>query len=498
MKILALHDSEEIASLLMDITLVTEVDVFSVPTLKKFEEYLSKYPINVVILLDKFFTEGIEVVLRNKKAPKAVSILTTEEENIAKFLRLGITDANIETIPFNPLTYFVKIRGLINNLNLIKQAIENGKIDFDFYRFGLFNILNIFAATDENLFLAIKDAEEDETLYSLRIRNGQVVSASIELPKIVEINLDDSVPKRVVAEPVVHNDAEIFRDTAEFYKALLEVEPESAAAETPPQVERVEISLKRKDLIRVNPLRGRNIYTFPFGGMQLYSQPDEQLRKVENALFAVALIDDYILSALKVLKLKGGAFKILTCPMIRTFLKLQGFEDKLFIEPKGVEIFEFPNLGNRLECAFYLPREGVLLSGNLFGSYVSKNIPFFDRIFLSHLRVYHRANICCGEKLQRALEALEPLKGKLSYAVPTYGYAIDKTQIGKVFDVLSQLDIPQEPITIEREWENLKRILPLEVKNLDEFIESLRKQDEAVLYNLIDEMDVLSVVPYEF
>ena len=498
MKILALHDSEEIASLLMDITLVTEVDVFSVPNLKKFEEYLSKYPINVVILLDKFFTQGIEVVLRNKKAPKAVSILTPEEENIAKFLRLGITDANIETIPFNPLTYFVKIRGLINNLNLIRQAINGGKIDFDFYRFGLFNILNVFAETDQSLFLAIKDVEEDETLYSLRIRDGQVVSASVELPKIVEINLDDSVPKRVVAEPVVHNDAEIFRDTAEFYKALLEVEPESAAVETQQEVQRIEITLKRKDLIRVNPLRGRNIYTLPFGGMQLFSQPDEQLRKVENAIFAVPLVDDYILSALRVSKLKGGSFKILTCPMIRTFLRLQGFEDRLFLDTKGVEIFELPNLGTRLECALYLPREGVLFTGHLFGSYVSKNIPFFDRIFLSHLRVYHRANISCGEKLQRALDALEPLKGKLSYIVPTYGYAIDGTQVGKVFEVLSQIDVPQEPITIEREWENLKRILPLEVKDLDEFIDSLRKQDEAVIYNLIDEMDVLNVVPYEF
>ena len=495
MKIIALHNLEDIATLLTDITLITEVEVSSVPNIEKFKKYLAKYQFNAVILLDKFFERGIEIVLTSRRAPKAVCVFLQNEEAINKFLRLGVTEANIELLPFNPLTLFVKLRGLVSNVNLIKKLLEEGHIDFDFYRFGLFNVLNVFADTDKSLFLSIKDAEEDKVLYSLRIRNGQVVSASVEPERIIEVNLDDSVPKKIVEEPVAHTDVALFKNTAEFYKSLLEVEMTEATA--PVVVKKPELTPKKVDYVKVNPLRERRVYSFPYAGMELYSQPYENLRKPENILFAVTQIDDHILSALRVLKIKGGNFKILTCPLIKSYLKLQGFKENQFFTPEGVKMFEFPNLGSRLECAIYLP-DGILITGNLFGSYVSKDTPFFDRVFLSHLRVYHQANITCKGKLEKAIQRLEPLKNSTFYVLPNYGYPIDMTAFDTVLETLSDFQPVEEYVTLEQAWEDLKKILPVKVNSFEEFVLALKKQQPHVIFNLIDEMEVLNIVPYEF
>jgi len=497
MKILALHDSDEIAKLLMDIAIITEADIVSVPNITKFREYLSKYQFNAILIFEKFFNEAIDLVLKNPKASKAICILVQNEESISKFLRLGVTEANVETIPFNPLLLLVKVRGLINAISVIKQLINSGNIKFDFYRYGLFNILNVLTETDQNLFLVVKDVEEDKILYSLRIRGGQVVSSSLELSKLIEINLDDSVPKLITSEPVTHEDREIFKDTADFYRALLKVEKES---QEPVVVRKKKVTPHRDAIIKVNPLRSRFIYSFPYGGYILYSQPFEKLSNTSKAIFTVPLIDETILSALKFLKLKGGNFKLLTSPSIKTYLKLRGFEEKDFFKPKEeVKIFEMPHLGDRLEAVFFFPEEGILISGNLFGSYVSKDIPFFDKIFSSHLRVFHRANISCGEKLQEALKNLESVRPHTFYILPTYGYGIDITAVDTVFNILTDLDIPREYRTLELAWDDLKRLFPLEtIESFDDFLKALEQQDSAVVYSLLDEMDVLNVVPYEF
>ena len=503
MRILAYHNLEEVAKLLTDLTFITEVEVSSVPIFEKFKEYLSKYKFNAVILLDKFFLEGIEYILSNQDAPKSVAIFLQNENDMAKYLRLGVADFNLENIPFNPLTFFVKLRNLINATNQIKKLLEEGQTQLDFYRYGLFNVLNVFTSTDKNVFLSVKNAEEDEVLYSIRIRNGQVVSTSVELEKIIEINLDDSLPKLIAIEPVTHSDLVVFKNTAEFYKALLEAKIEESSttageiSTVSPKAEKPDFVPQKVEFLRVNPLRERRVYSFPYKGYTFYTQPYENLRNLEKTIFAVTQIDDYILSSLRVLKIKGGDFKILTSPLIKSYLKLQGFKEKQFITLEGVKIFEFPNLGSRLECLIYLP-EGVLISGNLFGSYVSRDITFFDRVFSSHLRLYHLANITCKHHLEKSLEKVEHLLGDIYYIIPNYGYAIDVKQTTHVFNVLKDLDFLEEFNTLQEAWSSLQHIFPENVESYDGLLNILKRKDPALLYTFIDEMEALSIIPYEF
>ena len=500
MRILAYHDLEGVAKLLTELTFVTEVEVSSVPTFNKFREYLSKYKFNAVILLEKFFLEGIEYILSSPELPKSVAIFLEDEKSMAKFLRLGVAESNLENIPFNPLTFFVKLRNLVNSVNQIKKMLEEGLIQADFYRYGLFNVLNAFSATDKNVFLSVKNAENDEVLYSIRIRNGQVVSTSIELEKIVEINLDDSLPKLIVTEPVTHNDLVVFKNTAEFYKALLETNIEETSLKNiplPSEAKKPDFTLQKAGFVRVNPLRERRVYKIPYKGFDLYTQPHENVRNLNKVIFAVSQIDDYVLSSLRVLKIKGGDFKILTSPLIKSFLKLQGFKENQFINLEGVKIWESPNLGSHLECVIYLP-EGVVISGNLFGSYISKDLTYFDRVFSSHLRLYHLANISCKENLEKVVKELEPLMASIYYVVPNYGYAIDAKNIAQIFNLLKDLDFPEEFNTLQDAWGNLQHIFPEKIESYDDLLNVLKRKDPALLFAFIDELDALGIIPFEF
>jgi hypothetical protein len=138
-----------------------------------------------------------------------------------------------------------------------------------------------------------------------------------------------------------------------------------------------------------------------------------------------------------------------------------------------------------------------LVSGNLFGSYVSRDIEFFDRVFGGHLRVFHHANISSEEKLTKAMETLSPVLDKAFYIFPNYGYAIDRSSVGFVKEVLSNLSFPEGNNSLSQNWKNLVHILPRPVENFDEFINLLRVGDTAVLFNLVDEMETLGITPYE-
>jgi hypothetical protein len=494
MKIISLHNLEDVANLLTNLTMITEVDVLSVPNLEKFKQYLNKYQFNASLVLEDFLKDTLNILLTNLKYPKAIAILIRDENNLSKYLKLGITEANIELIPFNPLTLFVKIRGLISSINQIKKMIEEGHIEFDFYRYGLFNVLNAFTATDKSLFLTVKDADEDKVLYSLRIRNGQVVSVSTDLEKIIEVNTDDSIPKLIAQEPITHEDAVIFNNTADFYNQLLKLSMEEKPSET--VIVKSTVEPKKVTETKVNPIRERKVYSFPYKGYTLYTQPYEGVRELDNALFAVAQIDDQILSSLRLLKIKGGDFKLLTSPLIKSYLAFQGFKEEYFLNLDGVKYFQTPYLGNRLESLIYLP-EGILISGNLFGSYTSRELEFFDRVLLSHLRIYHYANISSNERLKKGLEILEPFKDKIAYIFPNYGYPIESSFIPTVWEVLNNLTIPEDFQTLYEGWKNLIHILPKEPKSFGEFVALLNKQNSVVLFNLVDEMEVLGVIPYE-
>jgi hypothetical protein len=52
---------------------------------------------------------------------------------------------------------------------------------------------------------------------------------------------------------------------------------------------------------------------------------------------AVAQIDDQILSSLRLLKIKGGDFKLLTSPLIKSYLEFQGFKEEYFLNLDGVK-----------------------------------------------------------------------------------------------------------------------------------------------------------------
>jgi hypothetical protein len=86
---------------------------------------------------------------------------------------------------------------------------------------------------------------------------------------------------------------------------------------------------------------------------------------------------------------------------------------------------------------------------------------------------------------------------KTFYIFPNYGYAIDRTSVGFVKEVLSNLSFPEGNNSLSQNWKNLVHILPRPVENFDEFINLLRAGDTAVLFNLVDEMETLGITPYE-
>ncbi|NPB05839.1 MAG: hypothetical protein GXO08_05625 [Aquificae bacterium] len=494
MKIIALHDLEEVATLLTDITMITEVDVTSVPTLEKFQQYLNRYTFNAAYLLDKYFEEGIKVLLSSKRYPKAVVILLSDEANLDRFLRLGLTEANLEPIPFNPLTLFVKTKALVKTIQNIELGLEQGVKEFDFFRYGLFNVLNTLAGKEANTFLSVKDAEENEVLYSLRIRNGQVVSASEDTLKIARINADDAVPKTISFEPVSYQDKTVYRGTAEFYSQLLKVEEveEVPAEEVKVEVPRVELVQK----VRENPLRERRVYQFTYKGFPVYSQPPEKANLPPNSLIVFTEFTEAGLNRLKSLLIRNPYARVVTTPVIKGRLKQEGFLEKHFFLPDGVQAVDTPFLGAKLEGFVYFPN-GILITGNLFGSYVSKEIPFLDRVFLGHLRVFHEANVSSTEKLQRALEKVEPLKERINFVFPTYGYAIDRTLWDTVFETVKNLNLPTEYRTLSMDWKRLAEAYGIPARSYEEFLKILNSKEPSLLFNLLDDIEVLDIVPLE-
>jgi len=494
MQVLALHNLEEVASLLTDITLITEVDVSSVPNIEKFQQYLEKYKFDAVYILDDFFKDAIEILLNIPEFPKAILIFVKNEEKISTFLRLGLAETNIETIPFNPLGLFVKTKALLTAMKNIEVALKEGVKEFDYYRIGLFNLLNHFARTNRNVFVSVRDIEEDKTLYSLRIRGGQVVSCSKELDKVVEINLDDSLPKVISLEPVAHEDRYIFRNTAEFYKGLLEIKEE-----TPEVVVKEELPpIKEVVFEKENLLREKRIYKFPYKGYTVYTQPPSQINQLEpNALIVCSELTESRTFVLRTLLKRFPHLKIVTPEVVKAKLKLYGFTEENFETLEGVKTFDFPFLGSKFEGAVFFPN-GILITGNLFGSFVSKDVPYLDRIFFSHFRVFHFANISSNERLKGALEKVKGIFKVTNFIFPTYGYAIDSTLVKGSWEVLNNLSIPNEYAPLSVEWKRIAEAYGIEAKSYEEFVERLKQKDEAFLFNMLDDMEVLGILPFEF
>ena len=495
MKILVLHNLEEVAKLLTEITMITEVEATSVPNLDKFKEYLDKYKFNGVYILDEFVNDGLETLLRHKKHPTGIGILLQNEENLTKLVRLGLAETNIESIPFNPLSFFVKVRALLKTVQYIEAAIKQGVNSFDFFRHGLFNLLNTLTKTDKSLFVSVKDLEEDKILYSLRVRNGQVISCNKDLEKIAEINSDDTIPKAIEIGPVTFEDRYIFRDTAEFYKTLLELElaPEeeiiTTVHKTKPQ---------KVEFVKENPFRERRIYKFDFGDYTVYSQPYESIRSFTGKeAFAVPLLDERVLSNLQMLRVKNRKLELIAPNAVKNRLKLLGFSEENFLNLEGVKAFDLPFLGSKFEGFIFFPN-GIGVSGNLFGSFVSKDGEFLDRVFFSHVRVYHYANISSNEKLRVAMERLKPYEKYLSYILPVYGYPIDQTTVNGVFDVLNSLNVPEEYKTLYESWKDIASAYGIEAENFDSFLKIVFKNEKSLLFNLIDDMEVFGIVPLEF
>jgi len=496
MKILALYDIEDVAILLTDLTMITEVEVVSVPNIEKFKLYLEKGNFNAIYLLDKFFTEVIGDILSLEKGPRAILIFTPDEEGISKFLRLGISELNIETIPFNPLTLFVKTRSLLENLQKIEYAIKSENVNLDFYRHGLFNLLNIATKLKTTGFITVKDLEEDTVLYSLRLRNGQVVSASKYIEEIIKINIDDAIPKALVIEPVQHEDKEIFNGTADFYKQLLEYEYEDVEEFTA-FVKPLKEKPQKVLTVKVNPLRERRIYKFPYGDYTVYSQPSDALNEIEdNAVFVVPSLNDGLSAQIRNLLLKKPGAKLYASPLIKGKLQNLGIPDAAFAELPDVQFAEVPFLGERFETIYFF-NNGVLVSGNLFGSYVSKDVEFLDRVFTGHLKTFHMANISSNEKLELALEKIKLFVKGASFVLPQYGYPIEGTMVEAAYEILGKIEIPKEYNSIATQWNYLAESYGIDARSYEEFMKKLRELDTGILFNIVDDMEVLGIVPLE-
>lgn len=502
MRILALHDIDSVATLLTELTAITEVEASSVPNIEKFKEYLDRYQFDAVFILDKFFPSALEILFNHKNQPLAVGIFYTDEESLTPFLNLGLNETNIETIPFNPLGYFVKVKTLVNTTREIKEALKGGVDTFDFYKHGLFNLLNVLTKTGKDLFVSVKDLEEEQILYSLRIRNGQVIACNQTIEKVREVNTDDSTPKSIVIGPVTFEDKEVFKGTAHFYRALLGVEnqpqPQQQEEKAPSAVVSDIQKPQKVAYLRETLLRERRIYKVPFKGFEIYSQPYEEIRQFTGKeVFAVPLLDERVISNLQLLRVKNRYLKLLASPLVKAKLKLLGFKEENFINFEGSTAVDLPFLGNKFESFIFLPN-GVGFSGNLLGSFVSKDVDFMERVFFGHLRVYHYCNITSNERLKSAIEKIEPFKESLHYLIPAYGYAFDKKSLEPAYQIVQNLLIPQEYKPLSEGWSDLAAAYGLNVSTYEEFLKALQTKDSSLLFNLIDDMEVLGLVPFEF
>ncbi|HIC08569.1 MAG TPA: hypothetical protein EYO62_00730 [Aquificales bacterium] len=532
MKIIAFHNREDIAVLLAEVEQITQVKIETAQNIGEFEKKVKKGKFDVAVVLDQFFEAAAEVLLNGEKAPKTICVLLQNEEDLSRFLRLGVAETNVEYLPFNPLTFLVKLKGLQTNILHIKEAIAKGHINFDFYRFGLFNVLNVLTGTDKSFFLSVKDDETDEVLYSLHIERGQVVGANTDLQKIIDVNLDDGIPKRVAKDPLEYPDAVNFKNTVHLYRSLLagqlvaegevsevaeeetemelplaeEIEdnaPPKALEPTPEEIEEVEEEVEeglepvRIESLRINPFRERRVYSFPYKNYLIFSQPYEALGGGKNAICVIPTMDDYTLATVKILRVKNRRLKFLTCPLIKNFLKLHGFKEENFAPTSDVAVYQFPFLSSKFECAFHFSN-GILITGNLFGSYVSRNVPYLKEVFLSHLRVFHRANISSRGKLDDALVALGYIVENLQYIIPAFGYPIPKSTISPAYEELKKLKLSEDYVYLDSSLTELKKILNKDFRSFEEFLEVLKKEKPEVLFNLMDEMDALDIVPFEF
>ena len=521
MKIIAFHNREDIAALLEEVEAITQVKIEKVEDIEEFKEKTLKEQFDAIVVLDTFFESAITVALNHPKLSKALCILLQKEEYLNNFLRLGISEANIEYIPFNPLTFLVKVRALQSNTLHIKEAIAKGHINFDFFRFGLFNVLNVFTSTEKSLFLSVKNVETDECLYTLHLEKGQVVGANTDIERIIEINLDDSIPKRIVKDPLEYEDKVSFKDTIQFYRALLKGKITEEVKVTPiedkrenicsttdhkPSTEEVEEILEealrefepvRIESVRINPLREKRIYSFPYKRYLIFTQPYEGLGGGKNAVCAIPYMDGDILRLVKVLKVKHKKLKFLTCPLIKNYLKLHGFTEENFAPTTDVAVYQFPFLSTKLECAFQF-YNGVLITGNLFGSFVSKNSSYLNNELLSHFRLFHRANISSKEKLTEALEVLSYIFGNIQFILPAFGYPIASDFINIAKEELQNLEFPKNILYVEESFNEIRKILKKPVKDFNELVEALKKGKPSTIFDFLNKLEQLEVVPFEF
>ncbi len=499
MKILALYDVEDIAILLTDLTMITEVEVVSVPGLDRFSKFLEKGKFNAVYILDKFFADAIPLVLRSNNFPKGIVIFVQDEEDIPKYLRLGITDLNIETIPFNPLTLFMKTRSLLEVLEKIEYGLKHEQKTFDFYKHGLFNVLNTLLRLQLDVFLSVKDLEEDKILYSIRVRRGSVVSVNRELEEVVKINTDDSIPKAIEIGPVQHEDKVVFRDTADFYVQLLEAEVEEKEEEVV-NVEKVVEKPKKVLVLKENPIRGRYIYSFHYGDFTVYSQPVENARLLEgNVLLAVPFLNDAVVQSIKNILMGKPTVKFLASPIVKGRLISLGIPPYVFYEPEDpseVQLVDLPHLAGKYESFIWFS-PGIAVTGSLMGSFVSKEVDFMERVFLSHLKVFHHANITSTERLKFALDKLSKLLEKTFYILPYYGYGIDYQLKEAVLTILGDMEIPLEYSPLSEEWRYLADSYSIEAESYSDFLRKLSAIDDSLLFSVIDDMEVLGIVPLE-
>ena len=497
MKVIAIHNLENVAQLLAEIALITEVGVFSVSNIGKLKEYLEKYKFEAIYILDNSFEKVIELLFSKKEYPKNILILVQNEKNIEKFLRLGISEQNLETIPFNPLSLFVKTKALISTIKSLEKSLKEGASNFDFYRVGLFNLLNYLASTNKNWTVSVKNRENNQILYSLKLVNGQVESSNLDISKIAAINLDDTIPKVISLEELPFKKVEFFEGTDDFYKRLLKISlgkltVEGSNLTIPPKVELI-------TSIRENLFRERRIYSFQYKGFEIFTQPAMEMRKKihKNTVIVCAELTDNTVLNLKTLLIRNPDLKLLVPPIIKERLKISGLKERNFIDLPGVETFNFPFLGSKFEGALYFPN-GILITGNLFGSFVSKNISFLEKVFLSHFRIFHYSNISSNERFKSSLRELEDIIDRAQYIIPTYGYAIDYQFINECWQVLNQLEIPATYSPLSSKWKQIADTYKIAANNYEDFVKVLKEKDGAFLFNILDDMEVLGIVPFEF
>jgi hypothetical protein len=199
---------------------------------------------------------------------------------------------------------------------------------------------------------------------------------------------------------------------------------------------------------------------------------------------------------IKGILLKRPQTKFLTTPLIKGKLISSGIPGSAFIDMEDLKYAEIPFLGHRFESIIFF-NNGIMVTGNLFGSYVTKDADFLDRIFLSHVRTFHLANISSNERLKLALEKIKLFVKGAAFVLPYYGYGIGPYMKDAVYEVLTKLEIPSEYVTLTTEWKYLADAYGIRVKSYDEFIKKLHGLDNSVLFSLVDDMEVLGIVPLE-